>query len=73
MCNFPAKQLLQTRRDIAEAKNLDAAYVIRIIDAIDKARNHHEDKTGCQCWYEAIQTSASTVWELRPITEGIQE
>lgn len=64
MCNFPAARLLAVRREISEAKGLEIIEVVGIINAIDEARWNHEEKTNCQCWYEALAAARQETGEV---------
>jgi hypothetical protein len=59
MCDFPAKVLLGLMHQVA--KDLDASnnpaqltYAAGYLKATGDLRLFHEDLTGCQCWYEAV-------------------
>ncbi len=65
MCDFPAKELLGLMRKAvtdAEASNDSAklTYAAGYVKATCDLRLYHEDLTGCQCWYEALNTADNT-------------
>ena len=66
MCQFPAAQLLQLRRNIG--RNMPPRSDIQspitwalgddLTQAIDQMWKDHHDATGCQCWHEARSRAA---------------
>lgn len=62
MCNFPAKELLRMRRQVASQadKSNDPHFVEtagRFLMGIDRLRMDHEELSGCGCWYEAVRNT----------------
>lgn len=57
MCDFNASALLELRRSIAANKSLSALAIKGVIDDIDRRRWDHQEQTGCECWYEAIEAA----------------
>lgn len=58
MCDFPAKELIRMRRQVATQadKSADPAFVRKCCEFVkdtDELRLAHEDLTGCGCWYQA--------------------
>jgi len=60
MCTFPAKELLESLHDalsyaVDSNEPAKMTYAMGFIKAIDDVRMFHEDLTGCECWYQAIE------------------
>lgn len=62
MCDFPARELLERRRQVVEAMDPYAAY--KIVRCIDEARWRHFELTGCDCWRQARAEAAAAKQEV---------
>lgn len=60
MCDFPSSQLLAEMRRVARAADdsrdqAQIGYAANYARLTGELRMAHEDVTGCQCWYEAVE------------------
>jgi len=66
MCTFPAKELHAEMRRIAQLadESHDAAqiaFACCFVKATNDLRLSHEDITGCNCWYEAVEAAKEKI------------
>lgn len=59
-CNFPARELLRMRRQLARQadKSNDPVFVRNVMEfvkACDDLRLAHVELTDCGCWYDAVR------------------